>query len=659
MNTSRPTGCAILAAALLSAAAPASAAVPGVISYQGSVADSSGAPLGAGSAINRTMIFRIYGSPTGNDLLYSEQQVVTIAEGDFNVLLGQGALVGSEPKPAIDTVFNGTERFLGVTVDDGTPAADPEISPRQQLASTGFAFRAKSADRAVSAASADSASSAHRVVSDGSDSVFNWAYVNNLTVQGHGKITGSNILEFGTGLTKEGSAGVIGYQRFSPGLDIVGAGLTGADRRITLWAEAGTDFRGPAYFGERLGQHINLFGQEYGIGIQSSTLYQRVSGDPNSGFAWFFGGGHHNDRFHGGGGAMGLALHRGGLWLPSGKLDMGGRHGPWVNSWGSGHEVGSQEYTTYFRSGPQTGSFAWYLGGSHTAAQNDPGGGARVATMDDGGMHIYGSRVLELGGGIAGKNGAGGHIAYQRYSDGLDIVGAGTADDSTRKVKIWAENVTEFTGRILAKGITGTDAILSGYGFVSGTLYVGGDHFGHPRRDSNINMTDWTIHAHPGSGFDFQRFGMLRAYVASDGSYIKTSDAELKKDIQALDGVLPNLRKLKPSTYRFKDQEDGEPLSYGFIAQEVQQVYPDFVRKHESGVLTLGYESFIPVAVAAIQEQQEIIDGQAAEIASLKKQLEEAQARDESQERRLAAIESLLKEKVLPASQPAAKTASR
>lgn len=39
-------------------------AVPGTISYQGRVYTSSGALLGAGTPVNRTVIFRIWDSPS-------------------------------------------------------------------------------------------------------------------------------------------------------------------------------------------------------------------------------------------------------------------------------------------------------------------------------------------------------------------------------------------------------------------------------------------------------------------------------------------------------------------------------------------------------------------------------------------------------------------
>lgn len=52
-------------------------------------------------------------------------------------------------------------------------------------------------------------------------------------------------VEIGAGQVKQGDAGKIAYQGFSSGLDIVGAGTTGTNRRITLWSEGGGVHKGP------------------------------------------------------------------------------------------------------------------------------------------------------------------------------------------------------------------------------------------------------------------------------------------------------------------------------------------------------------------------------------------------------------------------------
>ncbi len=135
--------------------------VPGLISFQGRVTQ-AGVAVGAGTPVNRTVTIRIWASPSSalaSDLIYSEQQTATIAEGEFSVLIGQGGNVTTTPLGYDETtkgpgtvnlgslsVFSGPTRFLGITVDDGTGAADPEISPRQQIVTSAYAFRAKFAE---------------------------------------------------------------------------------------------------------------------------------------------------------------------------------------------------------------------------------------------------------------------------------------------------------------------------------------------------------------------------------------------------------------------------------------------------------------------------------------------------------------------------------
>jgi hypothetical protein len=135
-------------------------AVPNFISYQGRVVDAAGANVGAGTPVNRTVIFRIWDSPSSTNtanLIYSEAQTVTVSEGEFSVLVGQGvanptATFGyseADRKLAdLGAAFNGSARYLGVTVAATATIAltDNEITPRQQIVSTAFAMRAKFAE---------------------------------------------------------------------------------------------------------------------------------------------------------------------------------------------------------------------------------------------------------------------------------------------------------------------------------------------------------------------------------------------------------------------------------------------------------------------------------------------------------------------------------
>jgi hypothetical protein len=152
---------ALLALPVIVRAQSATTGVPGFISYQGRVLDVTGAPIGGnGTPVNRTVIFRIWDHPSNTlnaNLIYSEQQTVTIADGEFSVLVGQGVATDSTqfgflesskgpPNAALANAFGGSARYLGVTIEDGTPAVDNEITPRQQIVSSAFAFRARFAE---------------------------------------------------------------------------------------------------------------------------------------------------------------------------------------------------------------------------------------------------------------------------------------------------------------------------------------------------------------------------------------------------------------------------------------------------------------------------------------------------------------------------------
>jgi hypothetical protein len=128
--------------------------VPDLMSYQGQVVDSSGNGIGSGTPVNRKMIFRIFDAGTAGNRLWSEEQTVTIANGVFSVLLGQGVNATyngntESPRPSLRTIFGGTERYMELVVDNGDGTlnnTDAAIAPRQRLVSSAFAMRAATAD---------------------------------------------------------------------------------------------------------------------------------------------------------------------------------------------------------------------------------------------------------------------------------------------------------------------------------------------------------------------------------------------------------------------------------------------------------------------------------------------------------------------------------
>jgi hypothetical protein len=138
------------------------------------------------------------------------------------------------------------------------------------------------------------------------------------------------------------------------------------------------------------------------------------------------------------------------------------------------------------------------------------------------------------------------------------------------------------------------------------------------------NSNHWDVATDQGNDLDFTYNGNFRAWISDvDGAYTSSSDLRLKKDIQLIGNVLPAVMQLQPKMYHYKDTKTEVPLSYGFIAQEVEKLFPDFVKtKGEDGMKGITYQYFSVLAIKAIQEQQTTIDAQNKRIEKLEQQME-------------------------------------
>lgn len=115
------------------------------------------------------------------------------------------------------------------------------------------------------------------------------------------------------------------------------------------------------------------------------------------------------------------------------------------------------------------------------------------------------------------------------------------------------------------------------------------------------------------------------AGIARNGAYAQSSDSSLKKNISPIAPVLTNVLQLRPVRYQFKTDNDGAPFHSGFIAQEVERLYPDLVTgvKNSDGTITkmVNYDGFAVLAIKAIQEQQLAIQKLEKELNDIKEML--------------------------------------
>jgi hypothetical protein len=87
--------------------------------------------------------------------------------------------------------------------------------------------------------------------------------------------------------------------------------------------------------------------------------------------------------------------------------------------------------------------------------------------------------------------------------------------------------------------------------------------------------------------------------VSYSGFITNVSDARLKKNVKTIEHPLDDLLALRGVTFEWKS--NGKP-SIGFIAQEVEKVFPQIVRTDENGMKSVGYVELIGVIVEALRE---------------------------------------------------------
>ncbi len=138
----------------------------------------------------------------------------------------------------------------------------------------------------------------------------------------------------------------------------------------------------------------------------------------------------------------------------------------------------------------------------------------------------------------------------------------------------------------------------------------------------------------PGGGIDYVIFqdgdgttvGVIDGNGAGGINYNTTSDRRLKTKIKDYTGALEKIDEIQVRKYVRKTNPDKEEI--GFIAQELQKVYPQAVSGSpdsdvETDPMMVDYGSITPLLVRAIQEQQDRIKTQDVRIKNLEEALSE------------------------------------
>jgi len=244
-----------------------------------------------------------------------------------------------------------------------------------------------------------------------------------------------------------------------------------------------------------------------------------------------------------------------------------------------------------------------------------------------------GSAILDVGRGTGGDGAAlffgTNYNSHFNYSTTENTYIRGGKSSS----KVILNDITG--GKVVLGGGAATVGVNTDYYVPPTTLEVRQSTGGMELSNSSYPNLAWEWRVANGSPANYYAYygGAVRTYFSYvDGSLHPISDARLKTNIENLAPVLEGLMQLQPVTYMMKDAVKGQQRSIGFIAQEVQKIFPLLVSHNMPGpdeLMGLNYAGFGVIAVKGIQEEQ-------AQIDNLDKQLSEIDKRLRILEQKLA-----------------------
>ena len=168
---------------------------------------------------------------------------------------------------------------------------------------------------------------------------------------------------------------------------------------------------------------------------------------------------------------------------------------------------------------------------------------------------------------------------------GAIVIGSGSSSTS-RLASVASNSLT------VAFGGTTAAFTIKGYGSTSTTYAAGDVGIGTSTPAYNLDVA---------------------GNINYSGNLTNVSDQRYKINITPLSNSLRKIDSLRAVSYNFNqnafpEKRFDDKLHLGFIAQEIQKVFPELVSTDKQGYLAVNYVGLIPVLVSALQEQKATID---------------------------------------------------
>jgi hypothetical protein len=567
---------------------------PGQISYQGFLTDANGLPLATNTPVNYNVIFRIFNASTGGSLQWAEQQVVTVDRGYFTVMLGNGSAVSGAPNSQdLTSVFSGSDasdRYLEMTVQ-GLAPGDPPIAPRLRLLASPYSFLASKALSVDGSAVQTGTIGDARLTSNvalklGGNAFTGNQYINGLV--GIGTTSPGKALQVGD-FSNVGSEGMIrlvsrsstgsgAARTWDIGVPQTGDITSGVGYSFVINDGANTDFM------------VQFGTGNVGIGTTSPAFpltFGNSTGDKlslyNSGGGNYYG--------------FGIAPNQLQIHADNSASDV-------VFGYGQSSSFGE---TMRIKGNGNVG-----IGTASPANKLDVNGGISLS----GGLTMANSQIFQ------GRNSAGTaeNFLWPRWSDNATYLNYGSGGfyiRNNQSIKtMFMDNSGYFEIDKTPNKSVAQDFLLA--------------------VEANRDVL-WMRTFSAGGPYNLELWEG-GAFKPGGGSWGSVSDIRLKKDVRNLEGALGSLLNLRSVTFEFKDPaaiHEKPGRHTGFIAQEVEKVFPEWVTEAPGGMKAVAPVGFESLTVQALRELRAEKD---AQIQALRQQNEALEKRLQRLERSLNAV---------------------
>ncbi|TFV49623.1 tail fiber domain-containing protein [Bradyrhizobium niftali] len=226
-------------------------------------------------------------------------------------------------------------------------------------------------------------------------------------------------------------------------------------------------------------------------------------------------------------------------------------------------------------------------------------------------MRLLGSEVIDTGDGILRVRSGGNIVTF----DGGDRIGIGTATPAA-DLSLDVNGAFGSTANPARMRLLGSELIDAGDGILR--IRSGGNIVTFDGSDSVGVGTSAPAYLLDVNG-DARIAGTLHYF-----SLVFSSDRRLKTDIGGISNALDRALALKGVSYRWKEipkGQDANATHFGFVADDVEKVFPDWVGRGPDGMKFVRGESLAALTIEAIRELAERVQALSTENARLKQRI--------------------------------------